>query len=240
MPIDRKTGSRLKKRITNGALTLFLIWSLFPVYWMVVTSLKTNRDIYTRPGLFPSAPVLTHYRTTLFDTSFLIFMRNSFLVAVATTAASIIIGSLAAYAITRLHFTGRRWVARSIIFVYLVPPALLFIPLFTVVNTLGLSDTVYSLMITYLTFTVPFCTWLLIGYFSPGPRWWMGAARQGCCGVFSFPWPYRRWPSWLFSHTPCHGTSSSTPWSLSAATPKRRSPSDWPGSSWGMCSCGAS
>ncbi len=188
MPPSRKTGSKLKRRITNGALTLFLIWSLFPVYWMIVTSVKTNRDIYARPGLFPTAPVLTHYRTTLFETSFLTFMRNSLLVAAATTAASIFIGSLAAYAITRLRFTGRRWVARSIIFVYLVPPALLFIPLFTVVHTLGLSDTVYSLMVTYLTFTVPFCTWLLIGYFKTIPAEIAEAALVDGCGPAGTLW----------------------------------------------------
>lgn len=188
MTQERRAGERRKQCITYAVLTLLLLWSLFPVYWMVVTSLKSNRDIYSRPGLFPTAPVLTHYRTTLFETHFLTFMRNSFLVAVATTATSIVVGSLAAYAITRLRFVGRRWVARSIIFVYLVPPALLFIPLFAVVHTLGLADTIYSLMLTYLTFTVPFCTWLLIGYFKTIPVEIAEAALVDGCGPVGTLW----------------------------------------------------
>ncbi len=183
-----RAGGRMKRRITNAVLTILLLWSLFPVYWMVVTSVKSNRDIYTQPGLLPAAPVLTHYRTTLFSTHFLTFVRNSVVVAVATTAVSIAIGSLAAYAITRLRFVGRRWVARSIIFVYLVPPALLFIPLFSVVYTLGLADTVYSLMLTYLTFTVPFCTWLLIGYFKTIPVEIAEAALVDGCGQTGTLW----------------------------------------------------
>ena len=83
---------------------------------------------------------------------------------------------------------GRRWVARSIIFVYLVPPALLFIPLFAVVYTLGLADTVYSLMLTYLTFTVPFCTWLLIGYFKTIPLEIAEAALVDGCGPAGALW----------------------------------------------------
>jgi len=188
MAVEHKRSRRLKKRITNAVLAILLIWSLFPVYWMCVTSLKSNRDIYTEPGLLPVAPVLTHYRATLFDSHFLTFLRNSFLVAVATTAASIVVGSLAAYAITRLHFVGRRWVARSIIFVYLVPPALLFIPLFAVVHMLGLADTIYSLMLTYLTFTVPFCTWLLIGYFKTIPTEIAEAALVDGCGPAGTLW----------------------------------------------------
>lgn len=188
MAQERRKGERWKQRITYAVLSLLILWSLFPVYWMLVTSLKSNRDIYSRPGLFPTAPVLTHYRTTLFETHFLTFMRNSFLVAVATTATSIVVGSLAAYAITRLRFVGRRWVARSIIFVYLVPPALLFIPLFAVVHTLGLADTIYSLMLTYLTFTVPFCTWLLIGYFKTIPVEIAEAALVDGCGPVGTLW----------------------------------------------------
>jgi len=188
MTVERLSRVQLKRRITYAVLALLLLWSLSPIYWMVVTSLKSNRDIYTQPGLLPVAPVLTHYRTTLFETHFLTFVRNSFLVALATTAASIVIGALAAYAITRLHFVGRRWVARSIIFVYLVPPALLFIPLFAVVYTLGLADTIYSLMLTYLTFTVPFCTWLLIGYFKTVPAEIAEAALVDGCGPTGTLW----------------------------------------------------
>ena len=183
-----RAGGRGKRRLTHAVLTILLIWSLFPVYWMLVTSVKSNRDIYRQPGLFPTTPVLSHYHAALFRSHFLIFMRNSFLVAVATTGTSIVIGTLAAYAITRLRFTGQRWIARSIIFVYLVPPALLFIPLFSVVHALGIADTIYSLMLTYLTFTVPFCTWLLIAYFKTVPVEIAEAALVDGCGPVGTLW----------------------------------------------------
>jgi ABC-type glycerol-3-phosphate transport system permease component len=113
----------------------------------------------------------------LFKTRFPLFVRNSAIVALATTAISITIGTLAAYAITRMNFRGRATVARAIVASYLLPPALLFIPLFIVLERLGLVDSLVGLSLSYLTFTVPFATWMLIGYIRSIPSELDEAAR---------------------------------------------------------------
>jgi ABC-type glycerol-3-phosphate transport system permease component len=146
-------------------IALLLGWSLLPIYWIAVTSLKVEREIYALPPTFvPHAPTLGNYATVLFKTRFPSFIRNSVIVAVVTTLLSTIIGTLAAYAITRIRFIGRSVVARGIVAAYLLPPALLFIPLFIVLQRLGLIDSIAGLAISYLTFTVPFSTWMLIGH----------------------------------------------------------------------------
>jgi len=148
-----------------GGILVFLVWTLVPVYWILATSLKTDLAIYREPSLIPKQITLEHYRRTLFETPFLTFMRNSVEVAVVTTALAMVFGTLAAYAISRLQFRGRQWMARAVVITYLVPGSLLFIPMFQVVHQLGLIDNVVGLMVTYLTFTVPFATWMVTGYF---------------------------------------------------------------------------
>jgi multiple sugar transport system permease protein len=92
-------------------------------------------------------------------------IRNSFVVAATSTTVSIVMSSLAAFAVVRLRFRGRTWMARLILFKYLLPTTLIYIPLFIVVNTLQLANTLQSLIFTYLSFSIPFATWLLMGYF---------------------------------------------------------------------------
>ena len=160
------------------AIVILLAWSLLPIYWMGVTSLKPEKEIYSLPPTFvPSMPTLAHYATVLFKTRFPLFIRNSIVVAVFTTVLSVAIGTLAAYAITRMRFAGRAVVARGIVAAYLLPPALLFIPLFIVLQRLGLIDSLAGLGLSYLTFTVPFCTWMLIGYIRGIPTELDEAAR---------------------------------------------------------------
>lgn len=159
-------------------LALLVAWSVAPVYWMVVTSLKSEREIYAYPPTFvPAAPTLANYATTLFHTHFPLFIRNSAIVALATTAAAVVIGVLGAFAITRMRFAGRSAVARLIVAAYLLPPSLLFIPLFIVLQRLGLIDTLAGLVLAYLTFTVPFATWMLIGHLRTIPSELDEAAR---------------------------------------------------------------
>ena len=106
------------------------------------------------------------------------------LVTLVTTSLALVIGTLAAYAITRLSFRGRAWVARSVVVTYLVPGSLLFIPMFQVIYSLGLIDNIVGLMVTYLTFTVPFATWMMIGYFRNVPSELEDAALvDGCSRV---------------------------------------------------------
>ncbi|MBV9537845.1 MAG: carbohydrate ABC transporter permease [Acidisphaera sp.] len=164
--------------VVAAGVALLLGWSLLPIYWIVVTSFKVEGEIYQLPPtLVPHAPTLGNYATVLFKTRFPIFVRNSAIVAIATTLMAVAIGTLASYAITRISFRGRATVARAVVASYLLPPALLFIPLFIVLQRLGLIDTLMGLSLSYLTFTVPFATWMLIGYFRTIPSDLDEAAR---------------------------------------------------------------
>jgi ABC-type glycerol-3-phosphate transport system permease component len=159
-------------------VALLLFWALAPIYWIVVTSLKREQEIYAfPPTLLPTQPTLSQYAAVLLHSDFPVFLRNSVIVAIAATALSTAIGTLAAYAITRMRFLGRATIARAIVAAYLLPPALLFIPLFIVLQTLGLIDHLAGLVLAYLTITVPFCTWMLIGYLRTIPSELDEAAR---------------------------------------------------------------
>jgi ABC-type glycerol-3-phosphate transport system permease component len=165
------TGSRrMVQRIGNGVLLLMILWTAIPFYWMIVTSLKHQKEIYGYEAtLFPNQPTLVNYATILWETPYLLFLRNSLTVAVGSTLVSMVIACLGAYAIARLNFPGRALLARGLVLTYLVPTSLLFIPLFTIMSALRLTDTLHGLTIAYLGFDVPFCTWLLMGYFKSVP-----------------------------------------------------------------------
>jgi multiple sugar transport system permease protein len=152
-------------------LALFLFVLLFPFYWMGITTFKPNEELLSREGnpFWVSSPTLAHIRKLLFDTAYPEWLWNTMLVSVVATFLSIVCSVLAAYAIERLRFHGSRYVGVSIFLAYLVPPSILFIPLARVVFELGLFDTRLALILTYPTFLVPFCTWLLMGYFRSIP-----------------------------------------------------------------------
>jgi multiple sugar transport system permease protein len=155
------------------ALVPFLVFALFPFYHMVLTSLKQDRELYDRqavPLLIRQGPTLEHYARLFWDTAFLTWMKNSLLVTVLATTASVVIGTVAAYALARLRFVGVATFGTGIFVTYLVPTSLLFLPLAQVVHWLGLADSKWSLVVTYPTFLVPFCTWLLMGYFRTVPK----------------------------------------------------------------------
>ncbi len=170
----------------NMLLVVFLVWTLVPFYWMLVTSLKKDKEIYGfEATLVPRQPNLDAYRRLFAQTPFVKYLVNSTIIAVSTTVASLVLGCLGAYALARLRFPGRRLIARGLIFSYLVPPALLFIPLFTVMSTLNLIDTRHGLTLVYLSFTLPFCTWLLLGYFRSVPLELEEAALVDGCSRMS-------------------------------------------------------
>jgi len=170
MPRTTSGTRRLFRWIGNGLLLVMLVWTLVPFYWMIATSLKADREIYGfEATLVPHHPTLAAYVRLFQQTPFLKYVRNSTIIAVSTTAVSLVFGCLGAYALARLRFRGRRLVARGLVFTYLVPPSLLFIPLFTMMSALSLVDTHQGLILAYLGFTVPFCTWLLMGYFRSVP-----------------------------------------------------------------------
>jgi multiple sugar transport system permease protein len=161
---------RLLRWVGNTLLVVMLVWTLMPFYWMVATSLKKDKEIYGfEATLIPRQPTLEAYHRLFAQTPFVLYLRNSTVIAVSTTVASLVLGCLGAYALARLRFRGRAVIARGLIFTYLVPQSLLFIPLFAVMSTLALTDTLKGLTLAYLGFTLPFCTWLLLGYFRSVP-----------------------------------------------------------------------
>ena len=164
------TSRRMLKIVGNVVLLLMLLWTAIPIYWMVVTSLKYDKEIYGYEAtLIPQKPTLSNYVTVFRQTPYLLFLRNSVVVAVSSTVLSMFIACLGAYAIARLNFPGRAFLARGLVFTYLVPTSLLFIPMFALMSALHLTDSLHGLTIAYLGFDVPFCTWLLMGYFKSIP-----------------------------------------------------------------------
>lgn len=157
---------------TVGRYAVMLVVALlilFPIYWMLTISLKLPKEIYRLPSLWPQAPTLENYRELLVERGFLVNIRNSVIVASAVTVASLGMSSLAAFSIVRFRYRFKGLVGRLILFAYLTPTSLLFIPLSVIVARLGLGDKLYGLVIVYLTFSVPLSTWLLIGYFKGVP-----------------------------------------------------------------------
>jgi multiple sugar transport system permease protein len=152
-------------------LALFLFVLLFPFYWMVMTALKTNAELLSHEGnpFWVHELTFAHIRKLLFETSYPDWLWNTILVSVVATALSLAAAVLAAYSIERLRFRGSRVVGMSVFLAYLVPPSILFIPLAAVVYKLHLYDTRLALILTYPTFLIPFCTWLLMGYFRSIP-----------------------------------------------------------------------
>jgi multiple sugar transport system permease protein len=156
------TGQKILVYLALIALAIVII---FPIYYMVTVSLKLPRDIYRVPSLLPVNPTLKNYTDLIVGQDFLINIRNSLFVASAATVVSVFISTLAAYSLTRLQYRGRTWVGRLILFSYLTPAALLFIPLAVIINRLQLGNTLHGLIFTYLTFAAPLSTWLLMGFF---------------------------------------------------------------------------
>jgi multiple sugar transport system permease protein len=169
--------SRLQRKILRGSivylgLAFFVVILLFPFYWMVITSIKPDVELYLskQNPLWVFNPTPQHYIYLFQKTPFVTWLTNSLLVASVSTSGSLFIGTIAAYALARLRFRGAQVMGMSIFITYLVPTTLLFLPLAYIIRNLGLYDHPVALMITYPTFLVPFCTWLLMGYFKGIPK----------------------------------------------------------------------
>ena len=153
-------------------LGVFVFVLLFPFYWMGTTTFKPDEELYDYAHFNPFwivHPTLEHIHKLFFETSYPQWLVNTIEVSVVSTAISLFASVCAAYAIERLRFSGARYVGLAIFLAYLVPPSILFIPLATIIFDLGLYDSDWALILTYPTFLVPFCTWLLMGYFRTIP-----------------------------------------------------------------------
>jgi hypothetical protein len=165
---------RLPRRLVTLYLPLavFLFVLLFPFYWMTTTTFKPDDELYDYARFNPfwvHHPTLAHIEKLFFETSYPSWLINTLIISVASTAISLFCSVCAAYAIERLRFSGARYVGLAIFLAYLVPPSILFIPLAAIVFKLGLFDSDWALILTYPTFLIPFCTWLLMGYFRTIP-----------------------------------------------------------------------
>ena len=158
-----------QKILYYAVLVVVALVILFPVYYMVIISLKLPKDIYRSPSLLPINATLQNYADLLGASGFLTNIRNSFVVASAATFVSLLFSSMAAYSLVRLRYLYRNWIGRLILFTYLTPSALLFIPLSVIVARLQLGNTLHGLIFIYLTFAAPLSTWLLMGYFKSIP-----------------------------------------------------------------------
>jgi multiple sugar transport system permease protein len=154
-------------------LVLFAIFFLMPPYYMIVTSLKTNAEVAhmtTNPWFIADGVTLEHFRTLLGATDFLIYFKNSAIVTVCVVAITMVVSVLAAFSLGRMKFWGSGMLATGIFLTYLVPDTLLFIPLFQLVRGLDLLNSYWGMVLVYPTLTVPFCTWIMIGYFASIPK----------------------------------------------------------------------
>lgn len=174
----RRRAIRIIKRVGLYATALaFALFAIFPFYWMLLTSFKTNRDLYVGatdlshiPWILNETPTLDHWRLLFLGTPYMVWVRNTALVGAVVVLITLVCAVPAGYALARL--TGR-WGERlgiAIFLAYLVPSTLLFIPFARIIAMLGLQDSMWTLVLVYPTFTIPFCTWLLMGFFRSIPR----------------------------------------------------------------------
>ncbi|CAN5563550.1 N/A [soil metagenome] len=167
--------TRRKRRFDLRAIGLYaviaivLLIILFPIYWMLTISLKIPRDIYRTPSLWPDLVTLDNYRELINEREFLVNIKNSLIVAGSVTLTSIAVSSFAAYSVVRFKYRFKGLIGRLILFAYLTPVSLLFIPLSIIVARLNLGNSLFGLIVVYLTFSIPLSTWLLTGYFRGVP-----------------------------------------------------------------------
>ena len=155
----------MQKVVIYGLLGLLALIVLFPIYYMILISLKLPKDIYRTPSLWLQGATLKNYVDLLTTQNFLVAIRNSLVVAGTATIVSVSISCLAAYSLVRLKYRYRSWIGRLILLSYLTPASLLFIPLSVIIARLGLGNTLHGLILIYLTFAAPLSTWLLMGFF---------------------------------------------------------------------------
>ena len=170
----RSRGARWRSTAFGyGSLLPFVFFALFPFYFMLITSFKSNAELYSLKSIplwIQSGVIADHYRYLFQRTEFLTWIRNSLIISVVATGISLVISILAGYSLARLRFRGVGSFGTAVFVTYLVPPTLLFLPLSQVVVWLGIADSIWALIVTYPTFLVPFSTWLLMGYFRTIPR----------------------------------------------------------------------
>jgi len=186
--MKKKTWKKIRKYTVIYVIAVIAaIWTLFPVYWMIKSSLTPDDEMYSpKPALFPARWTLSHYEELFRETTFMNYVLNSLYVASLVTVISVAISIIGSYSMTRLRYRGRVFMARSIIYTYLLPTAVLFIPMYVLVSRLGLSDNKNALLVIYPTIIVPYCCYMLVSYFKAIPKELEEAALiDGCTSLQS-------------------------------------------------------
>lgn len=187
--VQSKKKKLIKYILSYGILLVALIITLFPLYWMVKSSLTVNNEMYMpRPKLIPSEITFEHYQQLFTKTSFRQNLLNSLYVAGITTAIGLIISVLGSYAMTRLRFPFRKFFQKSILLSYLLPTAVMFIPMYVAVSALGFNDNKNGLLLIYPTFVVPYCCYMLMSYFKAIPYSLEEAALIDGCNRLQSMW----------------------------------------------------
>lgn len=179
------------KKITVGssfyaAVIILVVFAAFPFYWMLITAFKTDGDLYnlkSDPYWFNAPPTLEHLRYLFEDTLFLQWLWNTALIGLCVIAITLVVAVPAGYSLARAPGRSGENLGIGIFLTYLVPTTLLFLPLSRVISDFGLQDSMWSLVVVYPTFTIPFCTWLLMGFFKSIPREIEEAAIVDGCTV---------------------------------------------------------
>jgi ABC-type glycerol-3-phosphate transport system permease component len=165
----RRAGAGRAAALYAGGLSLLLVGA-FPLFWMVSTSLKPSGEIFaTPPRLIPAHPTLENFQRLLADTNFLTFFRNSVIVSLTTVALTLVVSALGAYSLTRFSFAGRDKVAGLVLLTYMFAPIMIIIPFYILVRLFGIANTRLALVLSYTTFCLPFCLWLLRAFFQSIP-----------------------------------------------------------------------
>src|SRR6516165_8641310 len=170
-----------------GALTPYVVIAIFPIYWMAITALKQDPDLYRMdqfPLWFHLAPTWKNFSYLFYNTNYGAWIVNTMVIAFWVAIITLITAVPAGYALARLRIPGSENLGIAVFMTYLVPAIILFLPLARVVSMLGLQDSWWALVVVYPTITIPFCTWLLMGFFKTVPFEIEEAAMVDGCGQF--------------------------------------------------------
>jgi ABC-type glycerol-3-phosphate transport system permease component len=170
MESEAQQGDWIVKATVYGAAAMLVVVCGFPLLWMLLTSIKPDREILNLvPTFWTDSPHLHAYERLFTKTKFLTYFRNSIVVAGCTTILTITVGSLAAYGLTRFRFRGKEFIAAILLLTYMFAPIMIVVPFYIMMRTAGLANSLFGLILAYTAFSLPFCLWLLRSFFQSIP-----------------------------------------------------------------------
>src|SRR5438876_7691460 len=184
-PMTQRRKEFRRHVLIYAALVPYILIAVFPIYWMAITAFKQDPDLYRMeniPFFFNMKPTLKNFEILFYQTNYGAWLWNTFMISAWVAVITLLTAVPAGYALARLKLPGAENTGIAIFLTYLVPPIILFLPLSRIVAELGLQDSWWALVVVYPTFTIPFCTWLLMGFFKTVPFEIEEAAQVDGCG----------------------------------------------------------